>query len=199
MARRRRHNNALRWIETGPRAAEPLTGGSAAARSAAVPAGSRRAGAAAISVHVIIMNMYPYSKPHGNRADERFWFCPAPITGARAARAPLHLEGAAGDRHRHQARGCWGAGSRVGALPALVPRRPAGSVRAGRRVRVQFGSHAFPLRALTRAVRVQLQAPLRQPPGLVELRQLVAQAATWSPPRSDCHLVSSEAVGAELP
>ena len=79
--------------------------------------------------------------------------------------------------------------------------------RGGRRARcarvvefaVQFGSHAFPLRALTRAVRVQLQAPLRQPPGLVELRQLVAQAATWSPPRSDCHLVSSEAVGAELP
>ena len=27
------------------------------------------------------MNMYPYSKPHGNRADERFWFCPAPSQG----------------------------------------------------------------------------------------------------------------------
>ena len=126
MARRRRHNNALRWIETGPRAAEPLTGGSAAARSAAVPAGSRRAGAAAISVHVIIMNMYPYSKPHGNRADERFWFCPAPITGARAARAPLHLEGAAGDPP--SASGTWLLGSWV---PRGSSSRPCSAAAGG--------------------------------------------------------------------
>ena len=200
MARRRRHNNALRWIETGPRAAEPLTGGSAA--PAPPLSGPRRVSACGRRrdkcpcynhEHVSILET-----PWQARG-RALLVLPGTITGARAARAPLHLEGAAGDRNRHQARGCWGAGSRVGALPALVPRRPAGSVRAGRRVRVQFGSHAFPLRALTRAVRVQLQAPLRQPPGLVELRQLVAQAATWSPPRSDCHLVSSEAVGAELP
>ena len=145
------------------------------------------------------MNMYPYSKPHGNRADERFWFCPAPSQGPGPPALLFTLKGllaiAIGIRHV--------AAGELGPAWELFP--PL--FRGGRRARcarvvefaVQFGSHAFPLRALTRAVRVQLQAPLRQPPGLVELRQLVAQAATWSPPRSDCHLVSSEAVGAELP
>lgn len=137
---------------------------------------------AAISVHVIIILETPWQA-----RGRALLVLPGTITGAGGRPRSIVPNG-----------GC-SAGRPVGALPALVPRRPAGSVRAGRRVRAQFGSHAFPLRALTRAVRVQLQAPLRQPPGLVELRQLVAQAATWSPPRSDCHLVSSEAVGAELP